>query len=774
MPYRQDLRRRFTRSGLFGRRGAGRRSAVLGAAVALAAALALSMAAGPAQAEGGDWSDVSTAGTDFWVAFDINYVYDADNLDDRRRSLRLYAAGPAGAVGEVTVPGLGFRTAFRIGDTGVAAVDLPITAMVGVDERVGVGQRIEDKAVHVTASEPVTVYGLNRRPQSTDAYTSYPTSAAGTRYRAVAYPSLSGGSLLSVVPALRQTAVHVEPVVQGVAQAPFDVVVDVGQVFEWEVPDDLTGTVVTADHPVSVFAGARCANVPTVIAACDHLVEQMAPTNTWGRTFVTHPLVGRSEDTLRVVADEAAVVDIVSTDGSRSVTLRAGEFHEFLAGQPMTITASAPIAVAQFSNGSNFDNTDADPFMVMIQPQEQGFTESVFAAPTEGFANNYVNITAPTDAVGEVLLDGVPVPAAEWTAIPGSGFSGVGLRVAPGIHRVTAPAFAQSIVYGFDTYDSYGYPGGGRLARVADIANVTLTPAEVRGAVGDELCSTVLVTDGDDAPVVGANLVVALSGDLSQNDVAVTDAAGQAVVCATLDDVGAVAATVSAGNQSATAAWTWAVRQFAQAVFVDADAAEAAVEPRPGAVTTYTGPAGAPVGFDRAAAEAAAPDGYVVIRIDNRDVFDDDPATTETITVYLAHAHELSQFLVTRTVRYAGAGDLTPADVPQTAVWTLDRDLITGVTSHVATEGYAALRSPEVAGHLADLAEVPATTVPPATAVRPADHLVTVTYTPLSPAPDTGASDTILVLAQAAGLMLVLGGGLLLASSGSARRLGRA
>ena len=72
--------------------------------------------------------------------------------------------------------------------------------------------------------------------------------------------------------------------------------------------DDLTGTRITSSKPLSVFSGSDCANVPQGIEFCDHLVEQVPPTVTWGSKFLVASLEGRSSgQRIRVLSTEQQV-----------------------------------------------------------------------------------------------------------------------------------------------------------------------------------------------------------------------------------------------------------------------------------------------------------------------------------------------------------------------------------------------------------------------------------------------------------------------------------
>jgi len=340
------------------------------------------------------------------------------------------------------------------------------------------------------------------------------------------------------------------------------VTVAAGEVFQWvNSAQNLTGTVVTADVPVAVFAGNVCSDVqPTV---CDHLVEQMTPTETWGRSYVTVPLAVQPEDLYRVVADaDGTTVQAKGATVNLTRTLNAGEYWDFTAGEPLAITASAPVAVAQFWMGPRAGGgLLGDPLQVMVPPQEQGFTSGIFATAPSGFDNHYVNITAPTAATASVLLDGAAVTT-EWTAIPGTRFSvtTVTLDAAVTAHTISADEPIQTVVYGYGRFTSYGYPGGGHLAPIATVTAVSLDPASVSGTVGDELCATLSVTDGDGQPVPSVNVDITLTGVATWSATLTTGANGQHRICRTSLTAGTATLKAAHGTLTDSATLTWADR----------------------------------------------------------------------------------------------------------------------------------------------------------------------------------------------------------------------
>ncbi len=161
----------------------------------------------------------------------------------------------------------------------------------------------------------------------------------------------------------------------------------------------------------------------------------------------------------------------VQINGVPVATLAQGKFYQTLLSVPSVITANQPIHVTQYANSSDHDLVEkADPFMVQIQHKEQFTTSYKFSAAQDDFndgflddfASNYVNVIAPTSvaSANAVLLDGVPILAASFTPIGGTGFSSASapLPLFNLVHTVTAPQPVGVIVYGWALFDSYAWP----------------------------------------------------------------------------------------------------------------------------------------------------------------------------------------------------------------------------------------------------------------------------------------------------------------------------
>ena len=250
----------------------------------------------------------SSAGREFWVTFDANY----QSTDDS--ALTLFVASSTATSGVVEVPGLLEDFPFTVAANDVTAVSLPIDVRAGVKDTNA--QRVEPLAVHVVADDDVTVYGLNRQKYTTDAFLAVPVTAVGTRYRVVDY-EFGLAPVVGIVATEGRTSVTIDPASPQLET--HTVQLELGEVFEWETTtsQSMTGALITSDRPVSAYGANRCANIPSGYGYCDHIVEQLIPTSTWGRTFASMPLAGRTQDTFRVVADEdGTVVTITNGDGS--------------------------------------------------------------------------------------------------------------------------------------------------------------------------------------------------------------------------------------------------------------------------------------------------------------------------------------------------------------------------------------------------------------------------------------------------------------------------
>jgi hypothetical protein len=398
---------------------------------------------------------------DFWLTFPGNY---SNPTASQPLAVITGANGTTG-----TATGSAFSLPFTIGAAGIVYLNIPNSAEVQSSDLV------ESRSVHITATGSLGVAGVNQQLHGVGEYSytgggflARPTGSLGTEHLVLAYQGIAAiptSSQLTVVAAFDGTTVTITPkatVGTHPAGVAFTVAMDQGDTYQLRTPADLSGSEVDSDKPIAVYGGAECANVPTGTSYCDLVVEQMPPLYSWGTEFYSLPFARRTNgDTFRVLASVDGTV--VNVNGSTLVTLNRGQFYEWVVTARSQITTSQPALVAQFFNGVTWDGgTVGDPMMVLVPPTSAYRSSYAFGSyiEPEGGVGAHANVIAPTADVGSVLLDGVAIPPASFTAIGATSYSGAVVALTDGRHTLSGPSPLGGVVYSFSQYNAQGYPIG--------------------------------------------------------------------------------------------------------------------------------------------------------------------------------------------------------------------------------------------------------------------------------------------------------------------------
>ncbi|HKR11221.1 MAG TPA: PKD domain-containing protein [Pyrinomonadaceae bacterium] len=500
----------------------------------------------------------SSAGTDFWLMFPHNF------FDGNNGVQRLFITSPVATTGTVTVPFANFTQNFSVAANTVTTVQLPFMLVFQSD-------LVQSRSVHVTSASPITVYGLAQRAATSDAYLALPVSSLGKDHLILTYSNMTfaPSSQFGIVAPQNNTVVTITPSVTTgtrVAGVPYNITLNQGQTYLLQntIPDatgDLTGSRITADKPISVFAGHMAATIPAEAICCaDHLVEQVPPITAWGKRFATIPLASRTKgDFFRLIAAEDGTA--VYFNGQLDVKLNKGQWVERIIKNPTEIIATKPIMVAQLSTSIRHDpptSGKADPFLMIIPPYSQFLNHYTITTPPTGFEINFINVVAPTAALGSVTLDGTAIPAASFTPIGVSGYSGAQIPISVGAHVLDGPSAFGVFVYGYAQDEGYGYPGGMNMTPVIAATNVVVSPETSSHSINTQACVVATVTDQDQNPLGGRSLSFSVTGANPSALSAQTDAAGQATLCYTGANTGTdqIAAAVGTSTGTATVIWT--------------------------------------------------------------------------------------------------------------------------------------------------------------------------------------------------------------------------
>ncbi len=408
-------------------------------------------------ATGGCITVNALAGSEFILVFQDNY--------QRVSALFLYISSEVPATGVVEITSIGFSEPFSVTPGVVAEVSLPAGSDLNTVDLVEV-----DAAVRVAADNEIRVSALNLSAGTTDAFAALPVSSLGEQHRVMAWPgnaqSLAHRSQLAVAATQDGTNVTITPAADvgtHLAGVPYMITLDRLDAYQLMAGGDLTGSLIESDAPIAVFGGNQCGQIPLYESYCDHLAEQTPPIELWGTEALSVPLATRSGgDTFRALAAQDNTTVVFDGPSPSSIVLNAGEYADVILDGNNRITADGPILVAQYSNGTGYDGAQGDPFMMLLPPANRFLDSYTFSTPLSLFANNYVNIVAlTTDAFsGAVVLDGAPILAGYFTAMPGSPYAGAQVPISVGAHTLHAPNPLGLYVYGFANYNAYGYSGG--------------------------------------------------------------------------------------------------------------------------------------------------------------------------------------------------------------------------------------------------------------------------------------------------------------------------
>ena len=264
---------------------------------------------------------------------------------------------------------------------------------------------------------------------------------------------------------------------------------------------DFSGSLVEASHDVAAWTGAEWADVPYVpdtrVAAADHLEEQLLPDRALGTDFVLAPLPSRSRAVARALSPPAeggvAEVDWVRlvNAGTRSARVTTGLAppHDAIELEPLEswelklargahLRSDEPISAIQLVSGQQLtgipdDLPGGDPAMLLVPPTSLFRDRHVVLVPPY-HAFDYVVVYAPAAAQGS--LDGEPLEERcelqeiddVWVAYHCQlGFPALSLEEPSirsgvqddGAHTIVASQPVGVVVYGWDRYISYVYPG---------------------------------------------------------------------------------------------------------------------------------------------------------------------------------------------------------------------------------------------------------------------------------------------------------------------------
>jgi len=420
-------------------------------------------------------SGSSNIGTEFWTGY-MDHINGAGNGGSQ---MILYIASDVSTSGTVAINDNSFTAiSFTVTPNQVTLVPIPSAAFLGNTNGT------QNKGIHITSKNPIAVYAHIYASSVSGATLLLPVNTMANDYYSINYTQLSNAtpsySLFMVIATEDNTTVQVTPsaaLINGaVAGTPFTVTLNKGQVYQGISTTDLTGTRIqsisnggSGCKKIAVFSGSNKIYIGKPSNSADNLFDQVYPTASWGKSYVTVPLKSRNYDVYRIILSDPATVVTLNGAVIPSGSFINNFYYEFNSQATNVITATKPVQVVQYAvtqgdgiNGQAVANDTGDPEMIYLNPLEQTIDHvTLYSTDKYLILNGFINVVIPTVAASSFVLDGVN-QAAKFTTVPGNtSYSYAQLSVNVGTtHNISASQGFNAIAYGFGKTESYGYAAG--------------------------------------------------------------------------------------------------------------------------------------------------------------------------------------------------------------------------------------------------------------------------------------------------------------------------
>ncbi|MEO6523525.1 MAG: PKD domain-containing protein [Mucilaginibacter sp.] len=450
-------------------------------------------------------------GTEFWTGY-MDHINGNSGVNGSQ--MILYIASDVTTTGTVAIADGSFIRNFTVNPNVITKFTIPSSAFLANTNG------IVNKGIHITSSNPIAVYAHIFANNVSGATLLLPVNTLTNDYYSLNFTQKSNTgpaySTFMIVAPEDNTLITITPtaaLIDGsVANRPFTITLNKGQIYQGLSNTDLTGTHIvsignsgTNCKKIAVFSGSSKILIGTPNITSDNLFQQVYPTASWGRSYITIPLKTRNYDVFRVVLSDPSsnlVINGKAIDPSQFVN---NFYYEFTSQSVNTVSCDKPIQVVQYavSQGNNIDGSFnikdiGDPEMIFLTPLEQTVDRvTLYSANEYLITNSFINVVIPSGAVGSFKVDGVNT-GLKFSVVSGStGYSYAQINVATGAtHNIVADQGFNAIAYGFGNQESYGYAAGTNIRNINEYIqfyNGATKQAVTSGCAGVPLIPEVVV-----------------------------------------------------------------------------------------------------------------------------------------------------------------------------------------------------------------------------------------------------------------------------------------
>jgi len=441
----------------------------------------------------------NSEGTDFWVTFGKN-----SSKTSQEAFLELKIA-TGGKVTNVTLSftEIGASTTItNIPAYSLRTIDLSNVPTLG-DKRnsiyldpSGSTSGTSNKALHITSTQPISVYAFNTSKATTDATIVMPIEAWGRDYYRLSSALYDNNHYDVELIIAREATTLTLP--NGTTQN-----LSVGQVYYNSSASDMTGRHITSNKPVAYFTHTTSSAVPAGRTYGDILFEQMSPVDRWGKQFLVPNarqrginFINGSEvdnemnNIIRIVASENSTkinFSGATRRGGQNIssggTINAGQYVELLLNSntgACYIDADKPVGVCAYLVGAGVPNNayyTGDPSIAWMPSLNQVVKDAVVAPFYPGTSANggttnlneaaskhYAVIITKTATKAQTKINGTTVSSG-WTDNSQSGYSHYVRQFnnaddINSVFKIENPNGIIVLCYGTSRVESYYYNAG--------------------------------------------------------------------------------------------------------------------------------------------------------------------------------------------------------------------------------------------------------------------------------------------------------------------------
>lgn len=480
----------------------------------------------------------SNRGRDFWVGYGLHYLMELGQ--DNSQEMVLYFSAEQAANVRVTIKGNLNSTVqnYAVPPNSVI-ISQPMPKSGANDCRLydlppayggGGTSRVFARSIHIESDVPVVAYAHISGAGSSGATMLMPVESWGYSYisvnsqQAIRAAGTGDGafSWLYIVADHDNTMVEITPSVPlrngAMPGVPFTATLNKGEIYQVVGAaisatngQDLTGTKVRSIanaaggcYPVGVFAGSSLTLIScnkTNTGFGDNLIQQIFPTQAWGKTYLTAPFSASGDATVanpsifRITVKDPGTN--VRKNGATLGGLINGTYYEYISTTADYIEADKPILVTQYipsmtdgtNNTCNYQGL-GDPEMVYLSPIEQSINNVGFYRNTAtNILVNYLTLIIPTPGLNSLTVDGGTGFSHVYPHPNKPGYSVVVKRwnASQAQCLVRSDSTFTAVTYGLGQWDSYAYNAGTYINNLNGTLNLH-NQEGTAGAVHEHTC----------------------------------------------------------------------------------------------------------------------------------------------------------------------------------------------------------------------------------------------------------------------------------------------